>query len=75
MFTILILIYSIFAILGCYIFSNTQFKQNKAQFNNANEFFNFDNFYTAIWTVFRCATGENWPGLMMEYYKGIYYLI
>lgn len=70
MFTILILIYSIFAIFGCYLFSNIQYKDNKSQFKVANEFFNFDNFYTAIWTVFRCATGENWPSLMTEYFYG-----
>lgn len=69
MCTIIILIYSIFSIFGCYLFSTIKFK-NQPAFHFTNEFFNFDNFYNGIWTVFRIVSGENWPDMMREYYTG-----
>ena len=67
MFLLMILIYSIFAIFGCYLFD---FNKNHILFQSKynDQYFNFNNYYYAIWAVFRFTTGENWPQIMKEHY-------
>lgn len=62
---LLLLIVFIFTILGCNIvsFNQVDFESN---FNYYDEYFNFDNFVNGFLLVFRSATGENWPSVMME---------
>lgn len=70
---IIILIYSIFSILGFYIFEDIVYNDiNSKNFTYVSEFFNFNNYYFSMWTVFRSVTGENWPYLMNEYVKASY---
>jgi len=51
---LMIIIFSIFSILGVYFYDGIDYKNYK------------DNFYNAFLFVFRCATGEKWPYMMME---------
>jgi len=68
-FLLMSLIYSIFGIAGCYVFS-TKYWSARASFSNVSEFFNFDNFYKSMWLIFRSVTGENWPNVMKEFAGG-----
>ena len=64
--TLMILIYSILALLGCYLYDGNKYESFKDKFVYINEYYNFDNFYTSYLLIFRCATGENWNSIMNE---------
>jgi hypothetical protein len=74
-FILLFLVFCIFAILGCYLYDGIKYKDYQKSFTNVNEFYNFDNFYNAFLTVFRAASGENWPTMMNELANGNFYVI
>ena len=63
---LMILIFSIFAILGVYFYDGIDYEKYKDRFFEINEYYNVDNFYTSFLFIFRCATGEKWPYMMME---------
>ena len=63
---LMVLIFSIFAILGVYFYDGIDYEKYKSSFFEINEYYNLDNFYTAFLFTFRCATGEKWPYMMME---------
>jgi len=64
---LMLIIFCIFAILGCYFYDGIFYKDYKDSFVYVNEYFNMDNFYYSFLLVFRCATGENWNNIMIEY--------
>ena len=63
---LMVLIFSIFAILGVYFYDGIDYEIYKDKFFEINEYYNVDNFYTSFLLTFRCATGEKWPHMMME---------
>jgi hypothetical protein len=63
----MILVFSIIALTGCYLYDGDRYEDFKDKFVYMNEYYNFDNFYDSFLLVFRCATGENWNNIMMEY--------
>ena len=65
-FLLMIIIFCIFAILGCYFYDSITYEKYKYKFAYLNEYYNVDNFYTSFLLTFRCATGESWPSIMME---------
>ncbi|MCQ2815701.1 MAG: ion transporter [archaeon] len=65
-FILMFLIFCIFAILGCYLYESITYAEYKDKFVYLNKIYNFDNFYNAFLTTFRCATGEDWPSIMLE---------
>jgi hypothetical protein len=65
-FMLMIIIFCIFAILGCYFYDNITYKKYKSKFIYINEYYNVDNFYNSFLLTFRCSTGESWPNIMME---------
>ena len=65
-FLLMLIIFCIFAILGCYFYDGITYEKYKSKFTYINEFYNVDNFYTSFLLTFRCTTGENWPNIMME---------
>ena len=65
-FLLMLIIFCIFAILGCYFYDGVIYEKYKSKFTYVNEFYNLDNFYNAFLLTFRCTTGENWPNIMME---------
>ena len=65
-FILMVIIYAIFGILGCYFYNNLNYEDYKDEFAYINEYYNFDNFYYAFLLIFRCTTGENWNSIMME---------
>jgi hypothetical protein len=65
-FILMILIFSIFSILGCLFYDSFTYEDYKDTFVYINEYYNLDNFYTAFLFTFRCTTGENWNNIMME---------
>ena len=64
--TLMILIFSILALLGCYLYDGNKYENFKDKFVYINEYYNFDNFYNSYLLIFRCATGENWNSIMNE---------
>ena len=64
---LMLIIFCIFAILGCYFYDGIVYKDYKDGFVYVNEYYNMDNFYYSFLLVFRCATGENWNNIMIEY--------
>ena len=64
--SLIIIIYFILALVGCYLYDGTNYDQFKDKFTYINEYYNMDNFYTSYLLIFRCATGENWHNIMME---------
>lgn len=60
---LLFLIFSIFSVIACFIFQNS--KGVNPQYYNPNS--NFDNFHMALFTLFKCSTGEDWPSYMYNY--------
>ena len=62
----MVIIFSIFSILGVYFYDGIDYKNYTDRFYVVNEYYNLDNFYNAFLFVFRCATGEKWPSIMME---------
>ena len=65
-FILMVIIYSIFGILGCYFYDKLKYNEYKQDFFYINEYYNLDNFYYAFLLIFRCTTGENWNNIMME---------
>ena len=65
-FMLMLIIFCIFAILGCYFYDGITYKKYRSSFKYINEFYNLDNFYNSFLLTFRCTTGENWPNIMME---------
>ena len=65
-FLLMLIIFCIFAILGCYFYDGIIYENYKSKFKYINEFYNVDNFYSSFLLTFRCTTGENWPNIMME---------
>ena len=63
---LMIIIFSIFSILGVYFYDGINYEDYKNKLYIINEYYNLDNFYNAFLFVFRCATGEKWPNMMME---------
>jgi hypothetical protein len=63
---LMIIIFSIFSILGVYFYDGINYIDYKKDLYVINEYYNLDNFYNAFLFVFRCATGEKWPNMMME---------
>ena len=61
-----IIIYCIFALVGCYLYDGDKYENFKDKFVYVNEYFNMDNFINAYLLIFRCSTGENWHNIMME---------
>ena len=59
--TLLMLVYFMYAVLGCYLF----FKITVG--DNIDDYFNFKDFGRAFLTVFKCSTGESWNYVMMNY--------
>ena len=64
---LMMLIFCIFAIMGCYLFSDVPYFANKDKFHYANEYYNTDNFYFSFLLTFRVTSGENWPDIMKDY--------
>jgi len=64
---LMILMFFIFSIMGCYVFTDIRYGKYKNGFSSVNEFYNFDNFYYSFMLVFRSTSGESWPILMKEY--------
>ena len=64
--SLIFIIYCIFALIGCYLYDGEKYEQYKGKFTYINEYYNMDNFYYSYLLIFRCATGENWPNIMME---------
>ena len=65
-FLLMIIIFCIFAILGCYFYDGITYIKYKSRFMIINEYYNVDNFYNSFLLTFRCSTGESWPNIMME---------
>ena len=65
-FMLMLLIFCIFAILGYYLYENIDSSVYGDEFIYLNEWYNLDNFYFSFLLVFRCATGEGWPDIMLE---------
>ena len=63
---LMIIIFSIFSILGVYFYDGINYRDHRNDLYTINEYYNLDNFYNAFLFVFRCATGEKWPSMMME---------
>ena len=61
-----IIIFCIFALVGCYLYDGDKYENYKDKFVYINEYFNMDNFLNAYLLIFRCSTGENWHNIMME---------
>lgn len=62
---ILFLIFFTFSVAGMDLFGEI----NDGEFINGDA--NFSTFYLAIITLFRCATGEDWNGVMHDCYASI----
>ena len=65
-FLLMLIIFCIFAILGCYFYDGITYEKYKSKFKYINEFYSVDNFYNAFLLTFRCTTGESWNNIMME---------
>ena len=63
---LMIILYGIFATLGCYFYDDLIYENYKGELYYINEYYNLDNFYYAFLLTFRCTTGENWNNIMME---------
>ena len=63
---LIIILYCIFALIGCYLYDGVKYENCKDKFTYVNEYYNMDNFYNSYLLIFRCATGENWHNIMME---------
>ena len=61
---ILFLVFFVFSVAGMDLFGGLE-KSTVSLGKNAS----FDTFYLAMTTLFRCATGENWNGMMHETYQ------
>merc|ERR1711871_447321 len=57
---LLLLLYLIYAIMAVQLFAKVQFQED------LNEHANFQTFSTAMLTLIRASTGENWNGIMYD---------
>lgn len=57
---LLIIIFSIYAIIGCFLFGNIT--KGKV----INKYINFNNFFNALVTLFTCSTFDNWSAIMVD---------
>lgn len=62
---LLFLIYFIFSVLAVFLF--TSYAKVDYDLNYNNNIANFNNFHSALLTLFRCSTGEDWPMFMYIY--------
>ena len=60
---LLFLVYFIFSVLAVFLFKSEVVTDTYYY----NELWNFNNFHLALMTLFRCSTGEDWPGFMYLY--------
>ncbi|XP_023311464.1 voltage-dependent calcium channel type A subunit alpha-1 [Anoplophora glabripennis] len=60
------MLFFIYAIIGMQVFGNIA-EQPTESINRHN---NFRNFVQGLMLLFRCATGENWPSIMLSCIKG-----
>jgi hypothetical protein len=61
-FALLLLVYFIFSVVGCFIFKNAQVKPEYD-----SDVLSFKNFHIGFLTLFRLSTGEDWPSVMYNY--------
>ncbi|XP_066141787.1 voltage-dependent calcium channel type A subunit alpha-1 isoform X2 [Euwallacea fornicatus] len=59
------MLFFIYAIIGMQVFGNINLPSESITRHN-----NFRNFIQGLMLLFRCATGENWPGIMLSCVKG-----
>lgn len=57
------MVYFIFSVLAVFLFKSEQVTNTYYY----NELWNFNSFHLALMTLFRCSTGEDWPGFMYLY--------
>ncbi|CAH1183785.1 unnamed protein product [Phaedon cochleariae] len=62
------MLFFIYAIIGMQVFGNIAETPNEA----IDRHNNFRNFIQGLMLLFRCATGENWPSIMLSCIKGRY---
>ncbi|KAK2721459.1 hypothetical protein QYM36_003671 [Artemia franciscana] len=60
------MLFFIYAIIGMQVFGNMKFDPDSA----LNRHNNFQSFFAGLLLLFRCATGENWPFIMLSCIKG-----
>uniref|UniRef100_A0A1B0EZA3 EF-hand domain-containing protein n=2 Tax=Lutzomyia longipalpis TaxID=7200 RepID=A0A1B0EZA3_LUTLO len=60
------MLFFIYAIIGMQVFGNMKFDPDTA----LNRHNNFQTFFGALLLLFRCATGEAWPNIMLACLKG-----
>nr|XP_029732738.1 voltage-dependent calcium channel type A subunit alpha-1-like isoform X4 [Aedes albopictus] len=60
------MLFFIYAIIGMQVFGNMKFDPDTA----LNRHNNFQTFFGALLLLFRCATGESWPNIMLACLKG-----
>lgn len=63
--TLLMLVYFMYAILGCFLFYTIT--NGDSTYANFDDYFNFTNFKCAFLSVFRCSTGESWNYFMFNF--------
>ncbi|XP_076258403.1 calcium voltage-gated channel subunit cacophony isoform X1 [Rhynchophorus ferrugineus] len=59
------MLFFIYAIIGMQVFGNINLPSDSINRHN-----NFQNFIQGLMLLFRCATGENWPSIMLSCVKG-----
>ena len=62
---LIFLLFFIFCIVGMQIFSRISLDQESEPWSEINRHNNFRAFFPAFQVLFRCATGENWPNIML----------
>ncbi|XP_074041675.1 voltage-dependent calcium channel type A subunit alpha-1 isoform X6 [Leptinotarsa decemlineata] len=62
------MLFFIYAIIGMQVFGNIAEAPNES----IDRHNNFRNFIQGLMLLFRCATGENWPSIMLSCIKGRY---
>jgi hypothetical protein len=71
--SLLFLVYFIFSILGCFLFTDIQYTINDIrnpltnfQVIGVNNYVGFNNFLISFITLFRISTGEDWYKIMFD---------
>ena len=62
---LIFLLFFIFCIVGMQIFSHISLDQTDEPYSEINRHNHFRAFFPAFQVLFRCATGENWPNIML----------
>ena len=62
---LIFLLFFIFCIVGMQIFPHISLDQADEPWSEINRHNNFRAFFPAFQVLFRCATGENWPNIML----------